>query len=153
MKNLTFILLLVAVFCIFTSCEKSDAFVNANENASTQIDGLIQSADDFSRIVTTKETALNKLSPKTLQIFKESLRFNVKGELATARVMEVKEELSPEDFVNIWTLFNVDQYEIKAVINDLNHKKDYAGHKCVGPNNCKKARRYICLAGCSESLE
>lgn len=106
----------------------------------------ITSLESFDQVVSQNNTVLNKLSLKALKELKYSLLFSEEGDLATAKFIDAKNELSEEEYVVMWNLFKITSYDLNTIQNSL--LPDYEGYKCESEHNCKKEKDYICLDGC-----
>ena len=151
----------------FTSCEKQTP---GNEMVGKQLvkslgdfdktlesqvteEQLIKNLGDFDKAINLNNEVLRKMTSKSLHLFREGLIFNEQGELAGARFYEARKELSKEDYLRLWFLFDVDKEEIKTLVKEQDYaeeyKTDYKYYRCKSLNNCIWNPFHICLSGCS----
>lgn len=135
-------LLLVAMSCQNNLGSEADVALLQTSKSELKITSL----ESFDQVVSQNNTVLNKLSSKALKELKYSLLFSEEGELATAKFIDARTELSEDEYVTMWSLFKITGNDLNTIQNSL--LPDYKGYKCVSAHNCKEQKEYICLEGC-----
>ncbi len=171
-KSVLVVLAIASLLTVFIACEKSetvgivsDTTKTTEKNVEQKLTALklIKNLEDFDNILKTRQTPLNKLSANALTLFKDELVFAKDGKLAGARFFEARQELSKEAYYELWRLFDVDMYEIKANILEQDRaeragelgsllkadkEQDYFFYRCDGNATCVLSLTSICLSNC-----